>query len=137
MHFFPLRPFIYFFILFFVFHNSAFAVVKTVNIKNENTPIESRHRINTLREILYSAAMTFDYSKLVVIIDGLQREPRGRMRDAQISLSPYIVRDTEFAKLFIHELAHYIDIYSIVAGSTGHDVSEDFYHISWQKPTVK
>lgn len=108
-----------------------------VSIKHENTPIESRHRINTLREILYSTAMTFDYSKLVVIIDGLQREPRGRMRDAQISLSPYILRDTEFAKLFVHELAHYIDIYSIVSNRTDYDISDDFYHISWQKPTIK
>lgn len=37
------------------------------------------------------------------------------MKDAQISLSPYIARDTEFTKLFIHELAHYIDIYAYIA----------------------
>ncbi len=129
--------FIYFSLFFLVFQDSAFAVTKTIRIKNENTPIESRHRINTLREILYSTAMQFDYTKLVVIIDGLQREPRGRMRDAKISLSPYIARDTEFAKLFIHELAHYIDIYSIASDAIRDDISEDFYQISWQKPTVK
>jgi hypothetical protein len=59
------------------------------------------------------------------------------MKDTKISLSPYIARDTEFAKLFMHELAHYIDIYSFVMDRTGHDISDDFYHISWQKPTTK
>jgi hypothetical protein len=59
------------------------------------------------------------------------------MKDTRISLSPYIVRDTEFAKLFIHELAHYIDIYSFATNWSGHDISEDFYRISWQKATTK
>ncbi len=59
------------------------------------------------------------------------------MKDAQISLSPYVARDTEFIKLFIHELAHYIDIYAIIANRNGYDISDDFYHISWQKPTIK
>ena len=98
---------------FFVSHDYLYAANKSVNIVNENTTIESKKRINTIKEILYSSMLSFDYSKLVIVIDGLQREPRGRMRNAQISLSPYILRDTEFIKLFIHELAHYIDIYAI------------------------
>lgn len=90
-----------------------------------------------MKEILYSSLMTFNYFKLSVIIDGLQREPRGRMQDAKISISPYVIRDTEFAKLFMHELAHYIDIYAYSPSWSGYDVSDDFYHISWQKPNIK
>ncbi|MBC7503527.1 hypothetical protein H7169_00990 [Candidatus Gracilibacteria bacterium] len=90
-----------------------------------------------MKEILYSSPMQFDFSKLVIDIDGLQRKPRGRMQDARIILSPYIVRDTEFTKLFVHEMAHYIDIYSFFLTKEGGDISDEFYHISWQKPTVK
>ena len=82
--------------------------------------------------------MTFDYGRpLNILIDGSQREPRGRMRDAGISLSPYVVRDTEFTKLFIHELAHYIDIYVFIPSSKKDDPSDSFYTISWKKPSVK
>jgi len=59
------------------------------------------------------------------------------MKNAQIFLSPYINRDGEFVKLFIHELAHYIDIYNLVAYGKNRDISNDFYAISWQAPTIK
>lgn len=59
------------------------------------------------------------------------------MKNAQISLSPYIVRNTEFAKLFVHELAHYIDIYLYVPNKSNQDISDSFYAISWQSPTIK
>ena len=108
-----------------------------VSISNKNTYIDTRSRIATLKQILYSTAMTFDYGRLAVSIDGYQREPRGRMRDSQISLSPYIARDSEFTKLFVHELAHYIDLYVLVSGKNGTDISDTFYYVSWQKPTVK
>ena len=108
-----------------------------VSIHNENTYIDTKNRIATLKQILYSVPMAFDYSHLAVSIDGFQREPRGRMRDAQISLSPYVTRDSEFTKLFVHELAHYIDLYVLVTNKNGADPSDAFYSISWQKPTVK
>lgn len=119
------------------FFGDAHAVGKAVVIKSENTTISSKGRIDTLNGILYSNAMLFNYSRLSVIIDGLQKEPRGRMRNAQISLSPYIVRDTEFTKLFVHELAHYIDIYAFFSNGIRRDISNDFYRISWQSPTAK
>jgi hypothetical protein len=108
-----------------------------VTIRNENTYMDTKSRIATLKQILYSTAMSFDYSRLIVSIDGFQREPRGRMRDAQISLSPYITRDSEFTKLFVHELAHYMDLYILIVDKNGVDISDSFYSISWQKPTVK
>lgn len=120
---------------FFVITPSSFAV--QVPIKSQNTAINSQGRIDTLRWILYSSAMPFNYSRLSVIIDGHQKEPRWRMRNAQISLSPYITRDMEFTKLFVHELAHYIDIYVYYWNRLRSDISDDFYAISWQSPTVK
>ncbi len=137
MKYFSYYTFLFFLIATLVFPGFVGAVGQSVNIKNENTSIESKNRIRTLKEILYSTAMSFDYSRLAIVIDGLQKEPRGRMKNAQISLSPYIVRDTEFTKLFVHELAHYIDIYTFVADRNNHDISDNFYHISWQKPNVK
>ncbi len=106
-------------------------------IRSENNPINVSNRLATLKEILYSNSMTFDYGSLNVLIDGSQREPRWRMRDARISLSPYVVRDTEFTKLFVHELAHYIDIYIFIPSKKRYDPSDSFYTISWQKPSVK
>ena len=127
-----------FFIVFLWFFSNTFAVTtQTINLKNNISLIEARWKMTNLKQILYSAAMAFDYTKLVVVIDGLQREPRGRMKDAQIFLSPYVARDTEFTKLFVHELAHYIDIYSLVWSASKEDISNNFYYISWQAPTTK
>ena len=89
-----------------------------LSIKSENTYIDSKSRIVAMKEVIYSSAMNFDYKSLSVRIDGFQREPRGRMRDAQISLSPYVAKDAEFIKLFVHELAHYIDLYILTPSST-------------------
>jgi Putative zinc-binding metallo-peptidase len=107
-----------------------------VSVRTTNTNLDTRVRISTIRQILTSTALGWDYGSLAIIIDGFQREPRGRMRDGQISLSPYVARDTEFIQLFTHELAHYIDIY-ILAPKDGRDVSDDFYHISWQSSSTK
>lgn len=125
------------FIVSFAFLNDAYALGRSVVIKSENTTISSKNRIDTLNGILYSSAMSFSYNRLSIIIDGFQKEPRGRMKNAQISLSPYVTRDTEFAKLFVHELAHYIDIYVFFSNGIWRDISDDFYTISWQSPTAK
>lgn len=116
---------------------SALALDYTIPINTENTYINTQERTTTLRQILFSNLMSFNYSKLSVLIDGFQREPRGRMKDARVVLSPYIALDTEFIKLFAHELAHYIDIYVFIPGWGMSDASEDFYHISWQSSTTK
>lgn len=56
-------------ITFFASHQDALAATQKINIKSENTTIESKRRISTLREILYSSTMLFDYSRLAIIID--------------------------------------------------------------------
>lgn len=40
-------------------------------------------------------------------------------------------------KLFVHELAHYVDIYFLLPTRTSQDLSNSFYDISWEKPLVK
>lgn len=126
--------FVFFSIL---WYPSVIALNQYVSVENVNTYIDSRSRISTIKEILASDPMSFSFAKLSIAIDGFQREPRGRMKDARISLSPYIVRDTEFIKLFVHELAHYIDLYSFVPDKNKYDISDSFYYISWEKPSVK
>lgn len=80
--------------------------------------------------------MNFTYSALSIFIDGTMIEPRGRMRGNLISLSAKVIRDSEFLKLFVHELAHHIDIY-VFALQGWRDISNDFYTISWQKSNIK
>jgi Putative zinc-binding metallo-peptidase len=110
--------------------------VDAVSIRATNTNLDTRARTSTIRQILTSTALGWNYGGLTIMIDGFQREPRGRMQDRQISLSPYVERDTEFIQLFTHELAHYIDIY-ILSSRSGVDISDDFYHISWQSSNTK
>lgn len=80
--------------------------------------------------------MDFSYRSLAVFIDANLVEPRGRMQGRLISLSARVLRDSEFLKLFVHELGHYMDIY-VFTPKDGKDVSNDFYTISWQSSTVK
>jgi hypothetical protein len=63
-------------------------------------------------------------------------EPRGRMQARKISLSAGVTRDAEFLKLFVHELAHFIDIYRLT-GDSRTDPSYLFYRISWRDVTTK
>jgi hypothetical protein len=58
------------------------------------------------------------------------------MKGRSISLSAAVVRDSEFLKLFTHELAHFIDIYSL-GGAPDTDSSNVFYRISWQDARTK
>lgn len=53
----------------FISGNTVNAATKAVSIKSENTVIESKNRITVLKEILYSAAMNFDYARLAIVID--------------------------------------------------------------------
>ena len=73
---------------------------------------------------------------LDIIIDAGLVEPRGRMKGRSITLSAAVVRDSEFLKLFVHELAHFIDIYRLT-GDTITDPSQAFYRISWQDARTK
>lgn len=81
------------------------------NIKGNS----SISREGILKAVVNSRQMRFTYDALSVFIDGTLIEPRGRMRGQFISLSAKVVRDSEFLKLFIHELGHYVDIYVLTS----------------------
>ena len=73
---------------------------------------------------------------LDVLIDASMIEPRGRMQARKSSLSAGVTRDAEFLKLFVHELAHFIDIYRLT-GDSRTDPSYLFYRISWRDVSTK
>lgn len=133
----PLRKYIYIFILLVVSLSSVYGATYSVPVEVQNTYITATSRVSAIKQMLFSQIMSFDYSRLSVLIDGFQREPRGRMKDATVYLSPYVSRDSEFIKLFAHELAHYIDIYVFAPQWNTSDISEEFYRISWKSVTTQ
>lgn len=84
-----------------------------------------------------SDEMYFGYSALSIILDGTLFEPRGQMKGRIIRLSPHVAKESEFLKLFVHELAHYVDIYYLSARSGKQDPSDIFYRISWEWKKTK
>jgi hypothetical protein len=81
--------------------------------------------------------MQFSYSALRIVLDINQNEPRGKMQGHLITLSPHVSKDSEFIKLLVHEVSHYIDIYYLTSKNKKKDPSEIFYSISWAEPTTK
>ena len=78
-----------------------------------NVPNISARKI-LIQSILKSDMMQFSYSALRIVLDMNQKEPRGKMQGHLITLSPHVSRDSEFIKLLVHEVAHYIDIYYLI-----------------------
>lgn len=90
-----------------------------------------------IMETLSSLMMPFSFDGLLVVLDPNQREPRGQFRAKSIRLSSHITENSEFIKLFTHELAHFIDIYVLRTSEILLDPSLDFYKISWQTSELK
>ena len=90
-----------------------------------------------IEKIISADVLEFGYQALSVRIDANQIEPRGKMQGRSITLSAKVARDGEFIKLFIHELAHYVDIYDLVGTRYVSDPSDKFYTISWIDKTTK
>lgn len=91
-----------------------------------------------IQNILRSDTMHFSYSALRIILDMNQKEPRGKMQGHQITLSPHVPKDSEFIKLLVHEVSHYIDIFYLTSALwKGKDPSEYFYRVSWIDKTTK
>lgn len=98
--------------------------------------IRSREKI--IGQTLSSASFVpFTKSRLDISIDTKLIEPRGRMKWRSIILSALVDRDSEFLKLFVHEFAHFVDIYVLVREGKTPDISLDFYNISWQSASIK
>ena len=107
----------------------------TVSTNGSRSNLEARKKL--IEEILGADSMRFGYSALSIIIDANQVEPRGKMQWHAITLSATVNRDSEFIKLLVHEIGHYVDVYSLVSGNNGSDPSDTFYGISWQDKTTK
>ncbi len=61
---------------------------------------------------------------------------RWKMKDAKIMLFwVHKLQSSEFSSLFIHELAHYIDLYFFIK-KVSFDPSNNFYDISWDATKV-
>lgn len=117
---------------------SAFSSgVRQIQITSTTINDSTQSREKMITQVLNSSGF-YPYSNysLGITIDHTLVEPRGRIKGRAISLSSSVVRDSEFLKLFIHELGHFVDIY-VFNNLLNKDVSQDFYAISWQNPTTK
>ena len=114
------------------------AVFSQPNLIQTNASDETTKKRGELVEdvFLSPAFAPFQKSVSAIFIDKKLQEPRGKMSAKNIILSAGISRDTEFVKLFTHELAHAIDMY-FLTGVALSDTSHDFYRVSWISPEVK
>jgi hypothetical protein len=94
-------------------------------------------RKKLIQEVLDTKVMTFQYSALSIFIDANQVEPRGKMQWHTITLSATVPKESEFLKLLVHELGHYVDIYFLITDSLKWDPSTRFYDISWIDTSTK
>lgn len=100
-----------------------------------NDSVATREKL--IQRILYSQSfLSHKDEELSISIDHQLIEPRARIKGRHIMLSSHIVRDTEFLKLFVHEFAHFVDIF-ILKNIWGKDISHEFYKMSWQDPKTK
>ncbi len=97
--------------------------------------IEPRKRL--IEAVLSSDQMHFWYRALSIILDTKLIEPRWQMSGKSIRLSPSVAKDAEFVQLLVHEVAHYIDIYSLISLGKTIDPSSRFYEISWEGSKTK
>lgn len=113
---------------------SVSATDVAISSNANTTSIVARKGI--ISKVLHAKPMDFTYRALAIFIDATLIEPRGRMQGRLISLSAGVSRDSEFLKLFVHELGHYIDIY-VLTSIDRVDTSSNFYAISWKSTNVK
>ncbi len=58
-------------------------------------------------------------------------EPRGQTSNAGVSIIATIPSDSEFLKVFVHELGHVVDLHFLMKKTFSSDPSDEFYAISW------
>jgi len=111
--------------------------VREVSLSSTANTDKIHSREKMLLQVIASPSFyRFTQENLNISIDHTLVEPRGRMKGRSITLSSGVARDSEFLKLFIHELAHFVDIY-VLNSIAKKDPSQDFYKISWQSSTTK
>jgi hypothetical protein len=94
-------------------------------------------RKSLIRDVLRASEKRFTYNALTIILDTRQKEPRGKMQGHTITLAPGVQQDSEFVKLLVHEVSHYIDIFYLRSTLMARDPSSTFYAISWKDKSTK
>lgn len=124
-------------IVFFLFSLPTFSAGEGFIVESigSSKNIEPRKRL--IEEVLSSDQMHFGYRALSIILDTKLIEPRWQMTGRSIRLSPSVVKESEFVQLLVHEIAHYIDIYSLISLGNTTDPSSHFYDISWEWSKTK
>ncbi len=59
------------------------------------------------------------------------------MSGKNITLSSTILKEGEFVQLLLHEIGHYVDIYTLIGTKNHADLSNLFYSISWKNKNTK
>jgi hypothetical protein len=113
------------------FASQGFVVESIGSTKNT----ESRKRL--VENVLSTDSMYFGYSALSIILDAKLIEPRWQLKGRSIRLSSLVKNDSEFLKLLVHELGHYVDIYNLISFGKEQDPSSAFYAISWESSKTK
>jgi hypothetical protein len=108
------------------------------NLIQTNSTDEGIQKREELIEDIFFMPVFAPFQKTLtsIFIDTNLNEPRGKMSGKNIVLSAQVSRDTEFVKLFFHELGHSVDIY-FFTGASSPDISQNFYRISWISPEIK
>ena len=122
----------------FCFSSQSYALdVRRVSVISTLNTEKIEARLKILAQVLRSSVF-FPYTseRLGITVDHKLIEPRWRMTGRSITLSASIEKDAEFLKLFVHELAHFVDIY-VLMWLWSKDPSKEFYQISWESSTTK
>lgn len=94
--------------------------------------------IGNLAKIASSSYFTRQTNPVYIqVIEEKMSQNRAFTSDQVIHINTKIKTEQEKVAVFVHELAHMIDIWYLTQKNENADVSKDFYAISWQDETQK
>jgi hypothetical protein len=123
-----------------ILHAGSTSALSLNQVQVTSTMLDERNSLrekNIIQILSSSIFRIWTRESLIISIDHDLIEPRGRMQGPRITLSSAVVREGEFIQLFLHEFAHFFDIYILRANKNTLDPSLDFYSVSWENPTTK
>ena len=94
-------------------------------------------RIAMMKMITTSSLFPFVFRDVTIFVDARYQEPRATMRGKDMQVSSSMASDAEFLQVFVHELAHYVDISVLQMTAQHPDPSQEFYAISWRSAYIK
>lgn len=94
-----------------------------------------RYHSNELKSLvettLGATALNEKVTPISVELTDDRSEPRGQTTDVGVSMTVTIPTESEFLKVFVHELGHIVDLHFLKAGTFTSDPSDQFYGYSW------